>query len=179
MARRVVGAGFFGGAVDLLHRPRRPRLSGSVRRLTVSRPEASAFGRAASPRKPMTPMTIRTPRAGLGRALRVLAGLALSLPCFEACYSAAEACPAGTNDCGDDICSVLALDPQNCGACGKACSSGEVCNDGACGVPCAFPADQRCDGECVELNDDPRHCGACDNACAASQMCFAGECRSL
>ncbi len=122
-------------------------------------------------------MTNRPPRTGPARALALLAGLAATLPVFEACYSAAEACPSGTTDCGDDICSVLSLDPLNCGACGKACPANQVCNDGACGVPCAFPADQRCGGECVDF-DDPRHCGACGNACAAGQRCFVGECRS-
>ena len=45
-------------------------------------------------------------------------------------------CNAGYGDCNGEVsdgCEVaLALDPQSCGTCGKACGTGETCKNGAC-----------------------------------------------
>ncbi len=40
-------------------------------------------------------------------------------------------CPAGEAPCGQR-CTVLAVDPSNCGACGQGCAAGEACSGGAC-----------------------------------------------
>ncbi|AKU99835.1 Tryptophan synthase alpha chain [Labilithrix luteola] len=59
----------------------------------------------------------------------------------------------------------LESDPLNCGACGKACSPGEICWKGACGCP---SGKTNCNGKCVDLRDDDDNCGACGRACGAA-----------
>jgi hypothetical protein len=45
---------------------------------------------------------------------------------FRCCSS----CAPGLADCGG--CVSLASDPQNCGACGRACLAGQSCQNGFC-----------------------------------------------
>lgn len=40
-------------------------------------------------------------------------------------------CPADQVDCGG-LCAATAVDPANCGACGRACATGEACRAGTC-----------------------------------------------
>jgi hypothetical protein len=63
-------------------------------------------------------------------------------------------------------------DPNNCGACGKKCSSGG-CTTGSCG--CAA-SETNCNGICSDLQTDPNHCGVCGTACPANDVCTAGAC---
>lgn len=88
---------------------------------------------------------------------------------------APSGCPSGQAVCGAS-CADLASDPRNCGACGRTCASGQVCQSGACGLaPC--PAGQtRCGASCAALSSDAANCGACGRICAAGQACQSGSC---
>jgi hypothetical protein len=83
-------------------------------------------------------------------------------------------CRLGASECGGR-CVVVALDPDNCGACGARCAAGEVCREGVCGPPCGAGL-TLCDGACVSLAADPAHCGACAAPCPETQVCAAGAC---
>jgi hypothetical protein len=107
--------------------------------------------------------------------------------CFSACGGGsaspdADICPAPSEMCGA-ICTNLASDNQNCGACGTVCGAGEACSNGQCSAGC--PSGQvLCGGACVDPDTDRQHCGAGANcaadpgtACAAGQICNgAGAC---
>ncbi len=60
----------------------------------------------------------------------------------------------------------LALDPKNCGTCGKTCASSEVCSSGACKNQCDAPL-RKCTGvtTCVDVAKDPKNCGQCGTLC--------------
>ena len=83
-------------------------------------------------------------------------------------------CGAGSTVCGDS-CTVIARDPQNCGACGKACATGEVCSAGACASACGSGT-TKCGNECVDTKTDDRNCGMCGTKCSAGEVCNAGAC---
>ncbi len=91
---------------------------------------------------------------------------------FDACGS--SSCPdKGTRCLG--VCAVLDSDPMNCGACGNACGTGEVCTAGACTVVC--PAGSTvCNNLCVNTDTDQANCGTCGNKCPSGQACGGGAC---
>jgi len=92
----------------------------------------------------------------------------------DATFEAAPPCPAGQELCGS-VCATIASDPKNCGACGKACGTGEVCAAGTCAVQC--PTGQTlCGGKCVSVETDRGNCGACGTACAEGEVCSASKC---
>ncbi|TNE46029.1 MAG: hypothetical protein EP343_25005 [Deltaproteobacteria bacterium] len=105
-------------------------------------------------------------------------------------------CPTGMTRCGL-LCTDLQLDKANCGGCGTACKTGEVCAAGLCkplseAIPCspACPTGQTCvggtcvcpqgesmcGGTCATLLSSSQHCGACNNACAGNATCQQGKC---
>jgi len=81
-------------------------------------------------------------------------------------------CPAGTDACADG-CFNKKTDLANCGRCGQACLSGEICQKGECkcprGATCGcLPGQVSCNGTCTNLDDfrsDGDNCGACGNVC--------------
>ncbi len=107
-------------------------------------------------------------------------------------------CPQGQTLCGDR-CTLTQLDPQNCGACGTACSAGLFCAAGKCtaapslssssaggsggGMPAGPPGFPSCDGKsgpfCARLVDDDNNCGGCGKACGVGQMCKDSACCSI
>jgi hypothetical protein len=113
------------------------------------------------------------------------------------------ACDVGWDNCNgqlNDGCETSVLnDPRNCGACGMACESCEVCAGLACSSTCGqckvcinnlcvgdssgcLPGFGECDGDCrngceTSLTNDPANCGKCGHACAQGQVCMWGVCK--
>jgi hypothetical protein len=92
--------------------------------------------------------------------------------------------PGADDDCGagqtacDGVCVDLAVDPDHCGECGRACADGQSCADGACACP---GGRIDCDGRCIDPLTDDAHCGTgstCEElgACEGHLTCRAGSC---
>jgi hypothetical protein len=100
------------------------------------------------------------------------------------CVAAPATCPSGwllcTADAGPSpYCASVADDPLNCGACGAACSEGDICRQGQClgFCPSGFAVCQSNAGSlCVDLRVDRDNCGGCGNVCGSSADCIAGAC---
>ncbi|MBS2015617.1 MAG: hypothetical protein JST00_22205 [Deltaproteobacteria bacterium] len=88
-------------------------------------------------------------------------------PQSQECSGERTTCPSGCTD--------LKTDPQNCGACGKACAVGENCNAGTCAVLCLGDT-TACANVCVNTKTDPAHCGGCGNECDDDPFCVGGSC---
>jgi Stigma-specific protein, Stig1 len=83
-------------------------------------------------------------------------------------------CPAGQTSCGG-ACVATKVDPANCGLCGNACASGQVCSIGQCSLSCGGGTTQ-CGSSCIEVDVDPNNCGGCGHACPTGQVCSAAQC---
>ncbi len=83
----------------------------------------------------------------------------------------------GTCTTGQTLCGAGCVDLQtsatNCGACGNACGTGQVCTAGRCGCP---TGQLLCGTTCVTATTDRNNCGRCGNVCPAAQTCTAGAC---
>ncbi|HUB06825.1 MAG TPA: hypothetical protein VMB50_07490 [Myxococcales bacterium] len=93
-----------------------------------------------------------------------------------------SSCPppyAGCVSAGLAYCANLALDATNCGSCGHACPSGELCSSGSCAVSC-LASEDACTVEgstlCIDPTSDDLNCGSCGAACPAGQACSQGAC---
>jgi hypothetical protein len=83
------------------------------------------------------------------------------------CRCADELASCGTT------CIDVSSDAQNCGACGQACPTTQVCSAGACGCP----TDRLlCGASCIDSSSDDQNCGGCGNACRDSEVCSSGAC---
>ncbi len=88
-------------------------------------------------------------------------------------------CKVGELRCGVapalGACINTLTDRTNCGACGVACTVGQVCSSGKCAAACAAGL-KDCLGVCVQLGDDVNNCGACGVKCGAFETCSGGVC---
>jgi hypothetical protein len=76
-------------------------------------------------------------------------------------------------------CANTATDNSNCGTCGNACGTGEVCTGGVCSLSCG--ALTKCSPSggadyCANTGTDSANCGTCGNACTTGQVCSSGVC---
>jgi hypothetical protein len=103
----------------------------------------------------------------------------------NACLAACRACTGATSrlcgTCGSYLCSDVASDFDNCGACGHACRQPGLYESGACVsgkcVYACIPDTVRCNGICTALDSDRNNCGACGNVCPDSApYCNQGVC---
>jgi hypothetical protein len=78
-----------------------------------------------------------------------------------------ESCNVQDDDCDGKVDETFDLqtDAANCGACGKACATGESC----------------CAGRCANPQNDVNNCGMCGRACLAGARpgCCMGSCADL
>lgn len=115
--------------------------------------------------------------------------------CTSTCSGTKGNCNRPAAPAADDGCEIdLAISVDNCGSCGRTCSSSNVssriCSGGSCTSSCQAgfgnclqpPGAVADDGCEANLNTNPDNCGACARACSyantASRTCSAGLCNS-
>jgi hypothetical protein len=101
-------------------------------------------------------------------------GIPLTLVAEMSCSGRQTLC---SNSCVD-----LFSDKKNCGVCGRACGSQEICVNARCGPACTQSGTTLCDDICVDLDSDMNNCGACGIECetflpnAKGSVCSDGKC---
>lgn len=84
-------------------------------------------------------------------------------------------CPGAIGAVCNGICVDLAVDAANCGSCGRACASTQVCRDGDCTCPIGTgPCGPN--RECMDIYVDTNNCGGCGITCGANETCRDGFC---
>ncbi len=92
--------------------------------------------------------------------------------------------PSDGGDCSGGLtlcagaCVNLDSDDVNCGACERACATGEACMTGVCTSVCPMGAID-CSGTCVDPLTDDMNCGGCGAACGTGEACTAGACTPI
>ncbi|HEX4386412.1 MAG TPA: hypothetical protein VH083_25835, partial [Myxococcales bacterium] len=141
---------------------------------TGSEPIACATGQIACGTTCVSPITDVNNCGGCGNVCAAPTGgtVACNLgQCQVACAAGQITC--GGADAGQALtCATLDTDRANCGGCGTACGSTEVCGDSRC-APCPIA---QCNNVCTDTQHDAANCGACGTACAAGQACLNGAC---
>lgn len=109
--------------------------------------------------------------------------------CVEDACAIAQ-CQGGWGDCNVDVADgcehAVDLDPENCGACQRACAATNVaavqCQLGGCSSSCA-PGFANCtqkktpdDGCETPVTSDAANCGGCNNKCPVGFVCHNGQC---
>ncbi|MCC6999360.1 MAG: hypothetical protein IT370_32405 [Deltaproteobacteria bacterium] len=101
------------------------------------------------------------------------------------CTGSKSCCGTGSNP----GCKDLSADAFNCGMCGKACKTGEVCMNSGClcggATPRTCTANETCCGGaspgCIDTKSDPNNCGGCGVKCpmvdGRQLMCDNGACK--
>jgi len=90
-----------------------------------------------------------------------------------------SSCPTGQDLCPGG-CVNLQASHDNCGACGNACATNELCRVADCVLDCpTSPEYDDCGGTvCASLLTDTDNCGACGNVCGSGETCSCGTCVS-
>ncbi|MGA2449773.1 MAG: hypothetical protein ABTD50_13905 [Polyangiaceae bacterium] len=93
-----------------------------------------------------------------------------------------SACTAGETSCAPDggatYCASTQTDTANCGACGVACTPGQLCTSGQC-LTCGSLTACALEGGvpyCANTETDNANCGGCGALCDAGQTCSGGQC---
>ncbi|MDX9719423.1 MAG: hypothetical protein RBU37_01655 [Myxococcota bacterium] len=95
-----------------------------------------------------------------------------------------DPCEEGFDCCGQS-CVNTESSNENCGSCGNACSSSQVCCNGVCAVQCGScsPACANglfcCGTSCANFSSSEQHCGGCFQACEAEALCCSGQCTDI
>ncbi|HUB06006.1 MAG TPA: hypothetical protein VMB50_03350 [Myxococcales bacterium] len=93
--------------------------------------------------------------------------------------------------CGSACADVFGADTANCGACGRSCGDGSICEYGSCASVvscgaatnfglCQLDAGEYgtcCSGSCVNTQSDDANCGNCGIACPTGSSC-QGYCQT-
>jgi hypothetical protein len=109
----------------------------------------------------------------MSRTNRLTLLLPAALLLLTGCPDTGIVCRNGTVRCGQG-CVDTKADQRNCGACGVACQTGQVCqppDPDSNGVCVCQPGAEECNGQCVVKATDPNNCGACGKACATDELC--------
>lgn len=95
--------------------------------------------------------------------------------------SAVLSCEHGDTLCGSSCVNIF-TDKKNCGVCGRACGSQEICLNARCGPACTESGTTLCGDSCVDLDTDINNCGSCGLECetflpnAKGSLCTNGQC---
>jgi len=77
----------------------------------------------------------------------------------------------------DGVCVDVRTDIAHCGACSRACATGQFCSAGACRSTseCTAPR-MTCGSSCIDITTDVFNCGACSRRCGDGQTCVGSRC---